>query len=94
MLTFRDSSGNILFDLSEPLAKFLGEATIGTTSATSGTITDSRFTLAEPFAFVVTDDATWEHGTDPVVTVSGTTLSWEYPAGVTPFPTKIVYGVL
>lgn len=94
MLTLYNSAGAVTLDGSRRVAKFLGEASIGGSgSASTGTITDARFALAQPFAFAVPDDASWDHGDDASVSFSGTTLTWTFPAYSSKPITKIIYGI-
>lgn len=92
-----NSSGTKTFDSSESIVKFFGELNIGvsfTGSASSGSITDSRFTAYAsniPF-FIITKGGFWDLYQVPQISISGNTLSWNFPGDERP-DTTIIYGI-
>lgn len=93
-----NADGSVKFDPTKQTIKFLGNATIGGSgSASSGTITDSRFTAYaghKPFwarveiasGSAVHDIATYSF--------SGNNLNWAFPAGSLKVAEKIIYGII
>lgn len=77
-----DEYGNETLTLDSRLMKFLGSIPVGGAgSAQSGSITDSRFSLGEPFWFVHIDWGSYTPGGfDVEVKVTGNVLTWRYPS--------------
>jgi hypothetical protein len=92
-----DASGNVVVDITTGLVKFLGAFWIGashTGSNFSGTVTDSNLTLAGHTAFaLVMFGSSWAINNNPTLSISGTTITWQFPALSTRPNTRIIYGV-
>lgn len=98
-----NASGQKTLDLTTRVAKFFGTASIGnsyTGTATSGTITDSRFTAYSgltPFAFIVAGGIDFD-GNRAVFSFSGNVLTWTFPNGsgnsYTRPDTTFIYGAI
>lgn len=94
-----DASGNLIMDLGDRIAKVLGVLNIGNsyTGATmSGSVTDGRFTSyagTTPW-FAIISSTFFRQELHPVLSISGNTLSWDFPAGSTRPDTSILYGIL
>lgn len=79
-----DANGVLMFDETSPVVKFLGTLTIGannTGAAQSGTISDGRFTqYAQHVPFWSRIDGGYNNDKyDAAITISGNTLTWNYP---------------
>jgi hypothetical protein len=92
-----DASGAVVVDLSDRPGRILGAASATTSSATygnNGSVTDARLANGTPF-YIITpffgffgDDFGY-----PIVTFSGTTMSWNYvDNGNAAFVCTIYYG--
>lgn len=83
-------------DSTTKLPKFLGVYSLGSSSAGTGTITDSRFTAYggyAPFIFTIADGGGIENmGNGAVWSFSGNNLNWAFPNATRPSQT-IIYGV-
>jgi len=85
-----DASGNLIIDVSTRLTRIIGTQAI---TPVDGSLSNADFALGTPFWYftnVPVGKAT------PVVSFSGTTLTWTWPASTTQFPRDnmtLVYGV-
>lgn len=92
-----DALGRTLLDTTMRSGRFLGSVE---TSGTNGSITVPAFAQGAPFAVVldanlsITDIYTFKPWL-PIVTISGTTLSWDYSAAGSAYRANatIIYGV-
>lgn len=72
-----DSSGQVMVNVADRLARILGSVNVGTTN---GSINVPEFSLGIPFYFLRANGP--QQGTfPPTITFSGTTLSWSQPSG-------------
>jgi hypothetical protein len=78
-----DAAGNTIVDTSTAVALIVGEAVIGGSgSPKSGTITDPRLALGDPFVVVISGGIALSGGAPnnlPVFGFNGATLTWSYP---------------
>lgn len=98
-----NAAGQNTLDLTTRVGKFFGNASVGnsyTGAATSGTITDSRFTGyagTTPFAFIQSGGIDTD-GNRVTFSFSGNVLTWTFPNGsgsaFTRPDTTFVYGVV
>jgi hypothetical protein len=85
-----DASGNLILEISDRIARVLGVASI--TGGTDGSVTNAGFSTGTPFWACVPVAS----GRAPVpdVSLSGTTLSWDFTPGIGYAPSyRLVYGV-
>ena len=85
--------GSVLFDTSTWVSQILGNVSLAA-NHTAGSVSNAGLTRGRPFFFVLpaegNEGSTAEgNPVNKIVTVSGTTLSWN--AGK--FPAQIVYGI-
>jgi len=86
-----DASGNLILDTSSHIGRVLGVATL--TGGTNGSVTDANFSTGTPF-WHLQPNATYPTKL-PDITISGTTLNWNFQAGYTwsGMSFKLIYGV-
>jgi hypothetical protein len=85
-----DASGNLILDLTDRLGRILGISTL--TPPTDGSVINADFATGTPFWACVPVSS----GRAPVpnVSFSGTTLSWDFVAGISYGPSyRLIYGV-
>lgn len=97
-----DSNGVIVFDVTDRLSRVLG---IITTTASNGSISDPGLLTGTPWWMIIDD---WGGASDtyslttsvPLITASGSTLSWAPQPGLAPGyatmpirPVQLIYGV-
>jgi hypothetical protein len=71
-----DASGNIVIDTSYSIGRMFGVVTINSGNQ-SGSLVEAAFATGTPFFICVpNENASWSDGANPVVTISGNTLSW------------------
>ncbi|NJC33854.1 hypothetical protein GGR88_001328 [Sphingomonas jejuensis] len=82
MLQVVDVAGNTIVDTNTAVALIVGEAVIGGPgSPKSGTITDPRLALGDPFIVVISGGLALSGGAPnnlPAFSFSGGTLTWSY----------------
>lgn len=93
-----NTDGSLWLDLTGRYGKFLGQVYTG---EASGAINVPEFTQGQPFAILVNLPANWGIGGYPLISISGTTLSWTFGrnmdtwgVGWTNYPATIAYGIL
>ncbi len=84
-----DENGTLLYDTTTNMGRILGTISTG---GVNGSLSVPAFSQGTPFAFpvLVLSDAASVDVFQPLVTISGTTLSWTYPRGSG--QATIVYG--
>ena len=84
------------FGTSTQTIKYLGKVTVNAGNS-PGSLTDARFTQFGGhkgfWAVVESSAGTAVPPNAPIFTLSGNTLSWSYPAGVSKVPQTILYGI-
>jgi len=90
-LRVRDSSGAITLELTDRLPRILGSVSTGTAPG-SRSVPD--FAGRQPFYFFVPNTVTGDVFNHPVISVSGTTLSWTFVVATFRAGGTIHYGVL
>jgi hypothetical protein len=93
-----DASGALVVDIDTRIAKVLGVLNVGasyTGGAMSGSVTDARFTAYTGVVswFGLISSTFFRHAEHPVISISGNTLSWQFPTGSPRPDTSIVYGI-
>lgn len=93
-----DTAGNVLCDLSDRIAKVLGMLSVGasyTGASMSGSVSDTRFTSYAGTSawFAIISSSFFRNAEHPVVSITGNTLSWNFPTGSPRPDTTIVYGI-
>jgi hypothetical protein len=93
-----ETAGSVVLDLSDRIAKVLGVLSVGasyTGASMAGNVTDARFTSyagTTPW-FAIISSTFFRHAEHPVVSIAGTTLSWQFPTGSSRPDTTIIYGI-
>lgn len=92
-----DANGNLMVDTTSAVGIVLGSGIIGGNTTASGSLVDANLALGVPFAIITYVDWSNMLAGVPVITFSGTTLTWQFSATVptgTTFPaTWFLYGV-
>lgn len=83
-----DANGSLIVDLSTRLGRILGVTTF---SSSTGSITDADFASGTPF-FIASPTSVSSPSFGPKLTISGTTLSWDFEGRVASAH-RLVYGV-
>ncbi len=83
-----DEAGNIILDTNSRMGRVLGTAQSGTTP---GSLVHAGFAVGEPFCIVIPTGTGVQWGT-PLVSFSGTTMSWSWPRAAKT-NCKLLYGV-
>ncbi len=94
------ADGTLMLDTSLSVLMELGTTTIGGSTVQTGSLTETNFTLGNPFAVVMSVEMSLTNQSityAPILTISGTTLSWNFPEifageGQTPL-TRIMWGL-
>ncbi len=85
-----DAAGNQIVDVSDRLGRVLGVTTL--TGGTDGSVSNAGLATGTPF-WACIPVATGAAPT-PGISVSGTTLSWDFEAGIGYAPSyRLIYGV-
>lgn len=91
-----DASGTLTVDISSNLSRVLGVLHIAA-NADDGSISVPDFAQGTPWsnssAETYTGEDTWADTYIPFITISGTTLSWSFPASTHKPACYVVYGV-
>jgi hypothetical protein len=87
-----DSSGNLVLDTNTRLAQWLGQVSSG---GNNGSVTDNELLRGTPY-YYVRASVVGAFAKVPAITISGSTITWTYPApkaGFSSAPVVITYGV-
>jgi hypothetical protein len=84
-----DASGNLTLSVTDRLTKLLGAVNV----SSSGSLTLPAALAGNSYWFAFIPSTSGFTGTPPVISVSGTTLSWTYPAGATNLSGTVHYGM-
>ncbi|MDG2532080.1 hypothetical protein P6144_00320 [Sphingomonas sp. HITSZ_GF] len=92
-----DTNGFMFLDTDSSVACVLGSVVVGGSDQTqSGSFTDLKLSLGRPFAVVTSVEVNSFIGYKVNVSISGTTVSWSFPAntGSNPYPRcRFIYGL-
>lgn len=84
-----DGAGNLTLDTKDRLAKVLGTISV----SSNGSITVPLLTGNQPFILVYSPNSSLTNTSqsEPIVTISGSTITWTYQSGIV--PVEIIYGI-
>lgn len=84
-----DASGNLIVTVTDRLTRVLGQVDTGTSN---GSITDGNFSLGSPFFYYVSYSNS-RPIYQPVITLTGISLSWSFNVSSPRFGGRIIYGI-
>lgn len=88
-LEVRDGAGNLVVGPSDRLTKLLGVVSI----SASGSLSLPGALQGNSYWFTFIPTTSGFTGTPPVISISGATLTWTYPAGASNLNGNIHYGM-
>ncbi|MEN4919721.1 hypothetical protein ABE485_13675 [Achromobacter spanius] len=88
-LMVKDAAGNVQVQYTSTLPRILGEFATG---VADGAIAAPELAGGTPFFFVLGGDGAASYLNMPVVSISGTTISWYFVAAAARVSVRIAYG--